>query len=54
MNARVTNLFETVASAPLDPAVGIRVASLTRGEELSLFGVEIAPGKRRYDFKEEG
>jgi quercetin dioxygenase-like cupin family protein len=46
MTNRVSNLFETIASAPLDPAVGIRVALLTGGEEFSLFGAEIAAGKR--------
>ncbi|NCB50607.1 MAG: cupin domain-containing protein [Clostridia bacterium] len=41
----VTNLYELIASAKLDPEVGIRLGHLTGSEEFSLFGAEIAPKK---------
>ncbi len=39
----VNNLYERIASAKLDPEVGIRLGHLTGGEAFSLFGAEIAP-----------
>lgn len=41
----ISNLFELITSAKLDPEVGIRVAHLTGSEKFSLFGAEIAPHK---------
>jgi len=41
----ISNLYEVIASAKLDPEVGIRVGHLTGGEQFSLFGAEIASHK---------
>jgi mannose-6-phosphate isomerase-like protein (cupin superfamily) len=41
-----TNLYEALKTAPIDPAVGIRVVQLTGEESFSLYGAEIAPRKR--------
>ncbi|MFZ5643688.1 MAG: cupin domain-containing protein [Bacillota bacterium] len=43
---RIGNLYEQIAAAKLDPAVGIRIAHLTGSESFSFFGAEIAPHKR--------
>jgi len=43
--SKVSNLYELIASAKLDPAVGIRLGYLTGSEQFSLFGAEIAPQK---------
>jgi mannose-6-phosphate isomerase-like protein (cupin superfamily) len=42
----VKNLFETLSTTQLDPAVGIRVAPLSGDGGFTLFGAEIAPGTR--------
>ena len=48
MNVKTTlnNLYERIASAGLDEAVGIRLAYLTGDDEFSLYGAEIGPYKR--------
>lgn len=43
--SKVNNLYELIASAKLDPAVGIRLGHLTGSEQFSFFGAEIAPQK---------
>lgn len=43
---RVTNLYEIIESAPLDEAVGIRIAPLTGSDEFSLLVAEIGPKKK--------
>ncbi|MGD9873794.1 MAG: cupin domain-containing protein [Kiritimatiellia bacterium] len=42
----IKNIYEQIKSAPLDPAVGIRVVPLTGGDDFSLFAAEIGPKKR--------
>lgn len=42
----ICNVFESVASAELDPAVGISIAHLTGSEQFSLYGAQIAPYKK--------
>ena len=44
--SRVGNLYEKIASAALDEAVGIQLAHLTGDESFSFFGAEIAPRKK--------
>ena len=45
-NTIVNNLYEIIESAPLDEAVGIRLAHLTGSAEFSLFAAEIGPKKK--------
>ena len=42
----VKNIFEQIVSAPLDPAVGIRVVPLTGNDDFTFFAAEIGPRKR--------
>ncbi|HJO95518.1 MAG TPA: cupin domain-containing protein [Victivallales bacterium] len=42
----ISNLYKTLESANMDPAIGIRVEHLTGSEEFSLFGAEIGPFKK--------
>ena len=42
----ISNLYEALKRAPFDAVVGIRIVLLTGTEMFSLFGAEIAPGKR--------
>lgn len=42
----INNIYEQIKTAPLDPAVGIRVVPLTGGDDFSLFAAEIGPKKR--------
>ncbi|MBW1894389.1 MAG: hypothetical protein JRI91_11940 [Deltaproteobacteria bacterium] len=45
-NTIVNNLYEIIESAPLDEAVGIRLAHLTGNAEFSLFAAEKGPKKK--------
>ena len=42
----IKNIYEQIVSAPLDPAVGIRVVPLVGDEAFTLFAAEIGPHKR--------
>jgi mannose-6-phosphate isomerase-like protein (cupin superfamily) len=42
----IQNIYEKIQSAPLDPAVGIRVVPLVGDEAFTLFAAEIGPRKR--------
>lgn len=43
---KVQNLYEQLQTAPLDPAVGIRVIPLVGDDSFTLFAAEIGPRKR--------
>jgi len=42
----INNLYDVIESAPLDEAVGIRIAPLTGSADFSLLVAEIAPKKK--------
>ena len=42
----IQNIYEKIKSAPLDPAVGIRVVPLVGDDSFTLFAAEIGPRKR--------
>ena len=42
----IQNIYEKIKSAPLDPAVGIRVVPLVGDDAFTLFAAEIGPRKR--------
>ena len=42
----IKNLYDVIDSAPLDEAVGIRIAPLTGNDDFSLLVAEIAPQKK--------
>lgn len=42
----IQNIYEKIQSAPLDPAVGIRVVPLVGDDAFTLFAAEIGPHKR--------
>ena len=42
----VKNIYDQIVSAPLDPAVGIRVVPLTGNDDFTFFAAEIGPRKR--------
>ena len=42
----IENIYEKIKSAPLDPAVGIRVVPLVGDDAFTLFAAEIGPHKR--------
>lgn len=42
----IQNIYEKIKSAPLDPAVGIRVVPLVGDDAFMLFAAEIGPRKR--------
>ena len=42
---KVNNLYQLIASTPIDPEVGIKVGHLSGSDQFSLFGAEIAPQK---------
>ena len=42
----IQNIFDKIKSAPLDPAVGIRVVPLVGDDSFTLFAAEIGPHKR--------
>ena len=42
----IQNIYDKIQSAPLDPAVGIRVVPLVGDDAFTLFAAEIGPHKR--------
>lgn len=42
----IQNIYEKIQTAPLDPAVGIRVVPLVGDDAFTLFAAEIGPRKR--------